>query len=165
MSPFHHILVATDGSPSCALAVDTAIGLCAAIGARLTVVSIAPATASDADLDSATDPIGAAEEAVAAVRRGDPSTAGSAAADLARTACEPARARGIEADCVVWEGAAGEAILAAATSVGADLIVVGSHSRSGLGRMVLGSVSDHVVHNAAVPVMVVRPDARTPPAS
>jgi len=77
-------------------------------------------------------------------------------------ACEPARARGVDADCVIWEGAAGEAIVAAAASAGADLIVVGSHRRSGLGRMLLGSVSDHVVRNAPVPVLVVRPHARGP---
>jgi len=162
MIPFQHVLVATDGSPSCELAVETAIELCAGIGARLTVVSVTPAIASDADLDSASDPLGAAEEAAAAVARGDPDAAGAAATALARAACEPARARGVEADCVIWQGAAGEAILAAAESVGADLIVVGSHARGGLGRMVLGSVSDHVVRHAPVPVMVVRPDARRP---
>jgi nucleotide-binding universal stress UspA family protein len=162
MTSYQHILVATDGSPSCAMAVDTAIELCVGLGARLTVVSVAPSTASDLDLDSATDPLGAAEEAAAAVRRGDPSAAGAAAAHLARMACEPARVRGVDADCVIWEGAAGEAIVAAAESVGADLIVVGSHRRSGLGRMLLGSVSDHVVRNAPVPVLVVRPDARGP---
>jgi nucleotide-binding universal stress UspA family protein len=160
MTLFQHVLVATDGSPTCDLAVGNAIDLCAAIGARLTVVTVAPATPTDADLDSAADPLGAAEEGAAALRRGDPEAPGHTAAGRARTACERARERGVEADCVVYEGTAGSAILHAAGSAGADLIVVGSHARGGLGRMVLGSVSDHVVRHALVPVMVVRSDGR-----
>lgn len=38
-----------------------------------------------------------------------------------------------------------------------DLIVVGSHGRSGFGRIFLGSVSEHVVRHAPCPVLVVRP--------
>ena len=53
----------------------------------------------------------------------------------------------------------GSAIVAAAKDWNADLIVVGSHGHGFLGRMVLGSVSDFVVHNAPCSVMVVR----TPP--
>jgi nucleotide-binding universal stress UspA family protein len=37
------------------------------------------------------------------------------------------------------------------------MIVVGSHGRSGVGRYLLGSVSDHVVRRAPCPVLVVRP--------
>ena len=53
----------------------------------------------------------------------------------------------------------GAAIVSAAKDWNADLIVVGSHGHGFLGRMVLGSVSDFVVHNAPCSVMVVR----TPP--
>jgi nucleotide-binding universal stress UspA family protein len=53
----------------------------------------------------------------------------------------------------------GAAIVSAAKDWKADMIVVGSHGHGFLGRMVLGSVSDFVVHNAPCSVMVVR----TPP--
>ncbi len=53
----------------------------------------------------------------------------------------------------------GAAIVSAAKDWNADVIVVGSHGHGFLGRMVLGSVSDFVVHNAPCSVMVVR----TPP--
>jgi nucleotide-binding universal stress UspA family protein len=56
-------------------------------------------------------------------------------------------------------GEPASAIVSAAKDWNADLIVVGSHGHGFLGRMVLGSVSDFVVHNAPCSVMVVR----TPP--
>lgn len=49
-----------------------------------------------------------------------------------------------------------EMICSVATSVGADLIVVGARGLNAAQRVLLGSVSDRVVHTAPVPVMVVR---------
>ncbi len=46
-------------------------------------------------------------------------------------------------------------ILAAADRVGADMIVMGTHGRTGLSRLVLGSVAEAVLRRAAVPVLVV----------
>jgi nucleotide-binding universal stress UspA family protein len=54
----------------------------------------------------------------------------------------------------VVEGDAGEAVVAAAAS--ADLVVVGSHGRTGLKAALLGSVSRHVVDHAKCPVVVVK---------
>ncbi|HLF70653.1 MAG TPA: universal stress protein, partial [Dehalococcoidia bacterium] len=47
-------------------------------------------------------------------------------------------------------------IIAAAKEWRADLIVIASHGRSGLGRLVLGSVAQAVVHEAHCPVLIVR---------
>lgn len=58
----------------------------------------------------------------------------------------------------IVEGRAAEAIPAAAHEDGVSLIIVGSHGRRGLRRLFLGSVAEHVVRNADVPVLV----ARTP---
>jgi nucleotide-binding universal stress UspA family protein len=49
------------------------------------------------------------------------------------------------------------AILQAAASTDADLVMVGTHDRTGLSRWVLGSVAESVVRDAACPVLVVRP--------
>jgi nucleotide-binding universal stress UspA family protein len=67
------------------------------------------------------------------------------------------RQAGVGVSFLVWEGEPGPAIVDAAASEGADMIVVGSHGRGRVGRFMLGSVSDHVIRNASAPVLVVRP--------
>jgi nucleotide-binding universal stress UspA family protein len=69
--------------------------------------------------------------------------------------------RGIDAHAirtrtlVVESDSPGEAIVKAALRVGSDGVVMSSHGRSGLGRVMRGSVTDQVLHTAPVPVLVV----------
>jgi universal stress protein A len=56
----------------------------------------------------------------------------------------------------VLAGFAREIIVRVADEQGVDLIVVGSHGRKGLSRLMLGSVAEHVVRNAPCPVLVIR---------
>lgn len=65
--------------------------------------------------------------------------------------------RGIPATAHSREGLPADVILAAARELGADVIVMGSHGRNALGRLVLGSVSDRVLHHHDGAVLVVRP--------
>lgn len=74
----------------------------------------------------------------------------------ARALVEEGRRQGIPVHFLIWEGDPGEAIVEAAAAEDADIIVVGSRGRAGVERMILGSVSDHVVRHATVPVVVVR---------
>ena len=53
------------------------------------------------------------------------------------------------------EGDPREDIVRMAESWGADLVVIGTHARTGLSRLLLGSVAEHVVRHSTVPVMVV----------
>lgn len=57
---------------------------------------------------------------------------------------------------LVRVGHPADVILHAARDLPADLIVIGSHGRSGLGRVFLGSVAESVVRRASCPVLVVR---------
>ena len=66
-----------------------------------------------------------------------------------------AKARGVKAASMVLEGIAFEAIVQAARSQQADLVVVGTHGRSGLRRFVLGSVAERVIGLAPCPVLTV----------
>lgn len=75
---------------------------------------------------------------------------------LASTASDLA-AKGVRTDPVVAIGNATDGIVWAAEREGAGLIVMSTHGRSGIGRIVLGSVADAVVRRTSLPVVVVRP--------
>jgi len=134
------ILFATDGSPASEPASEQAIDLATQVQARLLIVSV-----------------------LATSSRTSEASAGPATADSrdsltakAQAIVQRAKAAGVDATFLVWEGDAGDAIVAAADAENADLIVVGSHGRSGVSRFLIGSVSDYVVRHAHCPVMVVR---------
>ena len=67
-----------------------------------------------------------------------------------------ARDEGVHAEFVVWAGDPGAGIVTVAEAEAVELLVVGTRGREGAGRMLLGSVSDHVVRHAPCPVLVVR---------
>ncbi|WP_415281103.1 universal stress protein [Candidatus Nitrososphaera sp. FF02] len=67
-----------------------------------------------------------------------------------------AATRGLKADTILIKGNPAEAILNAATSTGADLIIIGSRGQGGIKGLMLGSVSSAVVQHAKIPVLVVR---------
>jgi nucleotide-binding universal stress UspA family protein len=79
-------------------------------------------------------------------------------AELDRTMIEAALRREAIAIASVRIGASpvGDIILDAAKSIGAELIVMGSHGRTGIKRLVLGSVAEHVLRHAQCPVVTVR---------
>jgi len=133
MSRIETILLASDASPASEAAEDQAIELAARLASRLVVISV----------------VGGAPSVRAARQLS------------VESIVQRARAAGAEATGLCWEGDAGETIVDAAEAESADLIVVGTHERGAVGRLFLGSVSDHVVRHACCPVMVVRP-ARIP---
>jgi nucleotide-binding universal stress UspA family protein len=67
-----------------------------------------------------------------------------------------ARKKGVRAKGLALEGIPHERIVRAARSARADLIVLGTHGRTGLGRVFLGSVAARVVTLAPCPVLTVR---------
>jgi nucleotide-binding universal stress UspA family protein len=68
---------------------------------------------------------------------------------------------GVEMDLLVREGAVVPTILEEAHRIGADLIVMGTHGRSGFDRVLLGSVTEKILRKAACAVMTVPPADRT----
>jgi nucleotide-binding universal stress UspA family protein len=52
-------------------------------------------------------------------------------------------------------GSTADGIISCGKEFGADLIVLGTHSRSGIDRLLMGSIAEHVVRHADVPVLVV----------
>jgi nucleotide-binding universal stress UspA family protein len=133
-----NILLATDGSPSCEAAVDKAIELAKEKSANLTAVSVV--YTNDEYLALAP---GVVEELI-----------GKAKNKLA-TIAQKGREAGVEINTVVKEGEAFEAITNLAQNNGIDMIVMGSHGKKGLQRLLMGSVTERTIGYATCPVLVV----------
>jgi nucleotide-binding universal stress UspA family protein len=65
--------------------------------------------------------------------------------------------RGLKVEEVIGHGDAAAEIVRVADEQGADLIVISSHGRTGLGRIIFGSTAEAVVRHARCPVLVVKP--------
>ena len=75
-------------------------------------------------------------------------------------------ARGVEVNCLAWEAThVDDEILAQAKRRAADLIVVGTHGRSGVQRLMLGSIAEKVLRKAEPPVLTVPPASVRPTSS
>jgi nucleotide-binding universal stress UspA family protein len=143
---FKHLLVPIDGSATSQLAVEKAIGLARAFDSAVSVLFVIdpyPFSGVGADFSyGQMQYLGAAKaeanDALAAARQ-----AFETAGVRVNTALVESHA--------VWRG-----IVEAAEAGGADLIVMGSHGRSGIEKLVLGSVAQRVLAHAHLPVLVVR---------
>jgi nucleotide-binding universal stress UspA family protein len=80
----------------------------------------------------------------------------AAAGELPRLAARRECA-GLEVEEILSRGEAASEIVRVARERGADLIVISSHGRTGLGRMLFGSTAESVVRHAHCPVLVVKP--------
>jgi nucleotide-binding universal stress UspA family protein len=136
------ILLGTDLGHTSELATDRAFDLARRHGATLLVVSVIDPN----DLRQQTGRVGIRWDQVRDGRH-----------DAAQALVERGRAIGVPVSFLVWTGDPGESIVSAAEAENVDLVVVGTHGRGTIGRLLLGSVSDHVVRNAPCPVLVVRP--------
>jgi len=142
-----HILVATDLSESSENAVDTAALHARAFGAKVTLVHAFDPSPYVPPV-AVPGPTDLLESAAKEVSR----SVGEALEAEAKRALE-----GLEVEtAVLRHHAAGVAIVDHAKDVGADLIIVGSHGRTGLARVFLGSVAERVVRHAPCAVLVVR---------
>ena len=74
------------------------------------------------------------------------------------------RARGVDVSCQVRSGRPELEIVEAAADTSADLIAMSTHGRSGLGRLLFGSVAEQVLRHADVPVFMMRQSEETAPA-
>ena len=82
-----------------------------------------------------------------------------AAQKILQDALATAQKTGVKADTLLLERAGqrlGHSVADAVADWGGDLVVVGSHGRRGIGRVLLGSGSEQIVHTCPVPVLLVR---------
>ena len=76
--------------------------------------------------------------------------------------CEAAARRGIRCDQVVREGHATQQIAAAVRQFHADRVLLGTRSRSKIGKLLIGSVAEQVLRSVYLPVITVGPEAHLP---
>jgi nucleotide-binding universal stress UspA family protein len=87
-------------------------------------------------------------------------TAVREAEEYLASAAKRLRATGVKnVETHVWYGPPASAIVEAAQAQKADLIVMSTHGRSGLGRLVLGSVAESVLRGTRAPILVVRAES------
>jgi nucleotide-binding universal stress UspA family protein len=135
------ILVPLDGSALAELALPRAIELARVSGATLLLLRAAMAHTVPG-LDSAEAQIRVVEEAEGY---------------LASTAARLRSAGVATVETATWYGAAAFAIVEAARLRKVDMIVMTTHGRSGLPRLVFGSVAESVLRSTATPLLLVRP--------
>jgi len=145
---FKKILVATDGSAASSHAAALAVNLARVHGAQLTALYVADPYPYLGIGE--VNPLGYEAYAAAAQQ-----TAAKAHAEVQALATTGGAAVPLEA-LLVEDVAAASGIVESAKQLGADLIVLGSHGRSGIARLMLGSVAARVVAESAIPVLVSR---------
>jgi nucleotide-binding universal stress UspA family protein len=144
---FRKVLIATDGSETSERAAREAIALASAVGAEALAVSVI-------DTRSGTGSYLPGSEApyyaglVEHLR-------GYARQCVDAVVAEGAKS-GVPVQARLLEGVPATAILEAAKKEGADLIVLGTHGRTGLKLLLVGSTAQAVLHGATVPVLLVR---------
>jgi hypothetical protein len=121
------VLIATDGSRYSEAAASEALGIAKRCGSSLIVISVA---ASDEEIVSAKNNVNKVAEA--------------------------AEKEDLKTTSVVTKGKPYEAIIETSKQKKADLIIVGSHGRTGLARLLMGSVTERVIGHAGAPVLVVK---------
>jgi len=146
---YQRILVATDGSDLSKKAVQSALSLAALTGATLVALKVVPRyprAYMEGSLPVDTQNIKKIEAQWAA----------SAQAEVDAVRAE-ASAQGVSAKAVVAKSdLVAEALIAAAKKHKCDLIVMASHGRKGIKRLLLGSETQHVLTHSHIPVLVLR---------
>jgi nucleotide-binding universal stress UspA family protein len=144
---YRNLLIATDGSELADKGVTHGLAFAKALGAKVTVVTVSdPWTIYMTGEVGATFPVEEYERACEA----------SASAILAAVA-KRAEAMGVACEKrYVKDEFPAEGILETAKNEGSDLIVMASHGRSGVQRLLLGSQANKVVTHSTVPVLVCR---------
>lgn len=145
---YRKILAPIDGSPTASRGLDEAIKLAKLTGARVRLMHVVDQVSLATGMEAATVITG---DTMQMLRE-----AGQAVLDKARARVEKA---GLRVDSVLCDGLGGRVcdhVIEQAAAWPADLIVLGTHGRRGLGRWLLGSDAEMVVRLAAVPVLLVR---------
>ena len=145
---YQRIIVPIDGSATAAAGLDEAIAMARLTGAELRLMHVLDATAYATGFEPG---VVYCSEVIPQMKR-----AGTRILEAAKARAE---AGGVTAEGLLLDTVAGrvcDLVVAQAVSWGADLIVIGTHGRRGVGRFFMGSDAEQVLRMAPVPVLLVR---------
>jgi nucleotide-binding universal stress UspA family protein len=144
---YKHILIATDGSDLAARAVTTGLGLAKVLKAKVTALTATEPWSAmiSGEATAFAFPIEDYEKAAAA-----------AAVGILAKVSEEAKKADVVCETVHVSDFPAEGIIATAKSRGCDLIVMASHGRRGLARILIGSQATRVLTLSSVPVLICR---------
>lgn len=146
---YKRILVPTDGSPLSRKAVRSAVDLAASLDAELVALNVVPRYPTaffEGAISLSPEDVGRVEKQWA--ERGQ---------ELASSVQATAQKAGVKARAVTMSSdLVAESVLAAVRKHKCDLVVMASHGRKGLSRLLLGSETQHVLTHGKVPVLVLR---------
>jgi nucleotide-binding universal stress UspA family protein len=146
---YQRILVATDGSTLSKKAVRSAINLAAAVGADLVALYVVPRYPVSYFEGGVAIPV----QDIARIEK-QWSDKGQAVVDAVQ---QLAQADDVKTKAVVTQSDfVAESIMATAKKYKCDLVVMASHGRKGIKRVLLGSETQHVLTHSTVPVLVLR---------
>ncbi len=143
-TPPKHILVPLDRSPLAEQALGAAITIARVYNAKITLTSIVRAR-------GILGPLSQAEEKIKAIRAKDETYLRQVVASL--------QGRGIEAKYTIGIGPFAETLNKIAKEIQADRLIMTTHGRSGLHRLLLGSAVSAVLQHIDIPTILIRPQA------
>jgi nucleotide-binding universal stress UspA family protein len=158
---FQKLLIPLDGSQLAEAVLPYAIELASRCGSKVLLIQVVPLVgqvaamglAGAADMTPVTPPdMEALNEALAAeVRRAE-----LYLQEVAKRLSE----RNLEVEWEIRRGTPAQEIVQCAKDREASLIAISTHGRSGLGRLIFGSVADQVLRQSGLPILLVKPDMR-----
>ena len=145
---YQRILVPYDGSATSGRGLDEAIQLAKLTGARVRLVHLVDVLSFATGFETAATYL---DEVIPAMRR--------AGEKILQEGQARAESAGVKADALLVDNIASrlsDAVTDQVKAWDADLIVIGTHGRRGVGRLLLGSDAEQIVRTAPVPVLLVR---------
>ena len=133
---YEHILIPTDGSENVAQAIDNGVAIATQFDATVHALSVVPYVVTRDRL------------------RYDPETEAERAVETVEQRCTE---EGVDVSTAIRKGSPPEEVLAYSKDNDIDVIVMGTHGRSGLEHAIIGSVAERVVRKSTIPVLTVHP--------
>ena len=154
---YQNILVAVDGSPTSECALAHATGLARATGARIRLLNVMDPLAHISGFER---PEVYSQDVLPRLKK--------ASEALLQQACERVAQQGVAVDSQLIENLnarVAQLVVEHASTWGADLIVLGTHGRRGLQRVMMGSDAEQIARISPVPVLLVRLPANAVPSA